>query len=514
MAEAQTSAVERKVSGTDDLFELSPAAIKKLETDEIVIGLCAPIGSPVHKVADEIYRLLRERYGYECAVIRLSRLIEGKAGAAPPNNGKYARTKYLIDKGNELRKKYGYSVLADLAISQMASDREKHKKAQGTPHYPTRRICYVLDSIKNADEMNILRRVYGEMFYFVGVFAPIEVRVQTLKDEGMQPEEVYRLIDRDSGEETAHGQSVRDTFPRADFFVRAGSGPENVLTNRLQRFLDLVLRAAVITPTVGETAMYQAASAAGSSACLSRQVGAAITDRDGEILAIGWNDVPRVGGGLYSSDAVHDSGTTRPDNRCYNWKGGKCFNDEEKSLLTREVVNTLIERGVIGGDQRQSATSAIERSRISHLIEFSRAIHAEMHALLSASQAGGQRVRDGALYCTTYPCHSCARHLIAAGVKDVYYIEPYRKSLATKLHDDSITEDEQATNKVRILSFDGVSPTRYLELFSMSKRKDGGLLLRSDPRTVHPVTSGMLESIPALEGLVVESLRSRKLLET
>lgn len=511
MAEPQP-AVDKKASGTDDLFELSPAAIKKLETDEIVIGLCAPIGSPVHKVAEELSRLLRERYDYECTIIRLSRLIESKAGAAP-NNDKYERTKFLIDQGNALRQKYGYSVLADLAINQIASEREKHKKAEGTPHYPARRICYVVDSIKNADELNILRRVYGEMFYFVGVFAPMGVRVQTLKDEGMKAEEVYKLIDRDSGEETAHGQSVRDTFPRADFFVRGGGGPENVLSNRLRRFLDLVLRAAVITPTVGETAMYQAASAAGSSACLSRQVGAAITDRGGEILAIGWNDVPRVGGGLYSLEAAADGGVTRPDYRCYNWKGGKCFNDEEKALLTQEVVDSLVEQRVINSDQRQNAVSAIRKSRVGHLLEFSRAIHAEMHALLAASQAGGQRVHDGALYCTTYPCHSCARHLIAAGIRDVYYIEPYRKSLATKLHDDAITEDEQATSKVRILSFDGVSPTRYLELFSMGKRKEQGQLLRSDPRSVHPVTSGILEFIPALEGLVVKSLRSRKLLE-
>jgi hypothetical protein len=98
----------------------------------------------------------------------------------------------------------------------------------------------------------------------------------------------------------------------------------------------------------------------------------------------------------------------------------------------------------------------------------------------------------------------------------VYYIEPYRKSLATKLHDDVITEDEETREKVRILPFDGVSPRRYLDLFRMgtAQRKGAnGLAIQLDPRQVHPVASGMLESVPALEGLVVQSLVSRKILE-
>jgi hypothetical protein len=96
----------------------------------------------------------------------------------------------------------------------------------------------------------------------------------------------------------------------------------------------------------------------------------------------------------------------------------------------------------------------------------------------------------------------------------VYYIEPYRKSLATKLHDDAITEDEETRDKVRILPFDGVSPRRYLDLFRMgaSPRKADGVAIQFDPRRVRPVASGMLESVPALEGLVVQSLVSRKLL--
>lgn len=82
------------------------------------------------------------------------------------------------------------------------------------------------------------------------------------------------------------------------------------------------------------------------------------------------------------------------------------------------------------------------------------------------------------------------------------------------MHEDSISEDEQATTKMRILPFDGVAPARYLDLFRMGSepRKRDGLAIKVDARTAHPVLKTTLESIPTLEGLVVNSLIQRNLL--
>jgi deoxycytidylate deaminase len=67
------------------------------------------------------------------------------------------------------------------------------------------------------------------------------------------------------------------------------------------------------------------------------------------------------------------------------------------------------------------AAAIIASSKVKDLIEFSRAVHAEMHAILLGNQMNGDRVKGGKLFCTTYPCHSCARHIVAAGIKEVYY---------------------------------------------------------------------------------------------
>lgn len=515
---AEQKGFPRAKSGTPsninlELFRTTPVQVQSTHTAELVIGLCGPIGSPLHKVAEVLGKLLKEQFGYTaCNIIRLSAVIEEFAGKVE-SGSRFERIQSLIEKGNNLRSKHGNRILADLAISKIAAHRESDRQKTGSEKFEPRRICHIVDSVKNQEELEALRLVYRNMFYFVGAFSPMPYREKHLEHEqGMVLSEVYQTIDRDSGEEFSHGQTVRDTFPHADFFLRINSDTERPMTEKLERFLDIVFGTEVKTPTPAETAMYMAASAAGNSGCLSRQVGAALTDSHGEILAVGWNDVPKAKGGVYQMDGGDLSG--KNDERCLH-RGGYCSNDKEKDLLAERIAMSLVQEGVIPRDKFDSAVKAVRSSKIKSLIEFSRSVHAEMHALILGSQLAGERVRGGKLYCTTYPCHSCARHIILAGIKDVYYIEPYRKSLATKLHDDAITEVETDDNKVRILPFDGVAPERYLELFRVKpdsrKDKTGKKSLPTRKEAI-PKSEVTLESLPALEGLVVQRLISNKVI--
>lgn len=88
-----------------------------------------------------------------------------------------------------------------------------------------------------------------------------------------------------------------------------------------------------------------------------------------------------------------------------------------------------------------------------------------MDSLIALARNNKETSVDKTLYVTTYPCHNCARHIVAAGIKKVVYVEPYEKSLAMKLHDDSISDNADAKNKVCFLPFEGVSSRRY-EYFS------------------------------------------------
>lgn len=485
-------------------------------TDELVIALCGPIGSPLHQVAEKLREMLERPFGYgPCTIIRLSRFIEKHAQRTGRDlqPGGAQRRHDLITLGDEMRKSFGDHVLAALAVHQICVDRKRRGVDAETGQFLPRRVCHIIDSIKNQQELELLRTVYRESLYVVGVFAPLHNRESVLRAQGLDNTEIASLIDRDSGEELDSRQTVARTFPQCDFFLRMDSDTETQLRARVERFLHLILGTEVITPTRAEMAMYAAASAAANSACLSRQVGAAVTDADGHILAVGWNDVPKAFGDLYVTDPAQDPNGDH-DKRCWN-HGGKCHNDEEKALLAGHLVDTLGE--LVPQAQRAQAVQALLGNRkLRALIEFSRSIHAEMHALLSALRHHGDRVRGGRLYVTTYPCHSCARHIVAAGIRDVIYIEPYKKSLAVRLHGDAITESEEAQGKVRLLPYDGVAPGRYLGLFRMAgdTRKRDGRVVRIAPAEGSPKTPKSLEALPALEALVVDSLRRLNLLET
>lgn len=505
-------------------------------TPELVIAICGPIGSPLHDAADQIGKALQD-FGYRTEHLRLSNFIRANADVGEiVETTNFKQIKSLIKAGDRLRESFGRDVLAKIAIANISADRRKlfgeftdvanEGRAPAEKQIRSQRVCHVIDSIKNDAELDLLRMIYGSALFSIGVFSPLEVRRKNLEQPGkLASEETSHLIDTDSGEEFAHGQSVRNTFPKCDFFLRIDhaivgttrAAAIGQLVTKLMRFFGLIFKTAVVTPTPEETAMYSAASAARNSACLSRQVGAAVTTSSGELLSVGWNDVPRSGGGLYGKPSIASamrliSDTGDSEERCFAQDKSKCHNDSEKAEIAKKLVDSLISAGLINVAHASTAVNTVlSDSRVKDLIEFSRAVHAEMHAILGASRVAGDRVVGGKIYVTTYPCHSCARHIVASGIQEVHYIEPYRKSLATRLHDDALSESIDAKGKVRLLQFDGVAPRRFIDLFESNDRKKDGVLSLSKAHEAVPSTHASLRAIPRLEEVVVAEISSKKL---
>ncbi|MDR3679039.1 MAG: anti-phage dCTP deaminase [Flavipsychrobacter sp.] len=508
--------LDQSQSSTKELFarELKDKIFQS-HSEEIIIGVCGPIGTDIHSIVTEIGNVIEEKFDYEIIIIRLSEFIKDHKKIKEEDfETKYLYINSLIDKGNELRKEKGSAILAELAIGKIAVQREK-QRALASGEYKSHRTCFIIDSIKNPDELDTFRLIYSDLFYFIGVFSNINIREKYLEKSGVSKYDILKLIDRDSGEEINNGQKVNDTFIQADFFLRNDELTSAAIRNKIERYLNLIFNSEIITPTSDETSMYQAFAAAGNSACLSRQVGASITNKNGEIISIGWNDVPKFLGGVYKSSDIDPLGEN--DKRCLNIDGGICFNDQEKNIISNLLLEDLIREKIIDPAHKLLATSVIKKSRIKELIEFSRAVHAEMHAIIIGGQSNGNDMVGGKLYCTTYPCHNCARHIVAAGIKDVYYIEPYRKSLALKLHDDSISENENDDGKkMRVLMFDGVAPRRYLEFFKMlpNSRKAEGKKKKINKKEVYPKSRVSLQAIPILEKYVVEDLKIKNLIKT
>jgi deoxycytidylate deaminase len=184
--------------------------------------------------------------------------------------------------------------------------------------------------------------------------------------------------------------------------------------------------------------------------------------------------VPRYGGGSYWEGA-------EPDARDHTI--GRDSSDEARERIVREIAQQThpgwSELDPSARDQLvRDHLGKLRGTRVSALTEFGRAVHAEADALLSAARLGTSPV-GASLYCTTFPCHVCAKHIVGGGIREVVYIEPYPKSRALELHGDSIAIEEAVEGRVRFKPFVGVAPRRFASLFSMVA-EDGSQVVRKD----------------------------------
>jgi len=244
----------------------------------------------------------------------------------------------------------------------------------------------------------------------------------------------------------------------------------------LREFLSLAFGNPFITPEPDEHAMFLAFAASLRSASLSRQVGAVIVSANGDVVGTGCNDVPRGGGGLYWPGP----GDCRDHTRQYD------SNDRRRDEIVEDVFIKLKKNKLLDdGTTPTLVKKALEKSILHEITEYGRSVHAEMEALLSCTRTGVS-LRGATLYTTTFPCHNCAKHIIAAGVSRVVYIEPYPKSKAMELHSDAIViEEGEKSGRVVFAPFIGIGPRRFVELFSLEpgpgrriERKKNGAIVK------------------------------------
>jgi deoxycytidylate deaminase len=442
--------------------------------ENIVIALTYPVGAAADKVEKYLKNEI-EKKNYNVHTIRISERIEsGQYGQIPK------REKTLQDKGNYLRQKHKLNYYLALKVI------EEIKAKRGTQ----KKQAFIIRSLKTPEEVELLRAVYGSGFFLIGINTPIHERLKNLQLDGEDKNGIQDSIHRDENEDHDYGQRLSETYELSDFFIDTEYKKNYPIENQVTRFVRIIFGNLFVTPTPAEHAMFMAYGASYRSADMARQVGACITNTNHDIIALGTNEVPVYGGGCYWPDPSMGE-PTELDIR--DWSKGFDPNDNEKGSISRDLSQRLIvllkdleKNDLLEGDLFSSiSTDKLETlfskffiRSIRHLTEFGRTVHAEMSALMFCA-TNGIATRGATLYATTFPCHNCARHIIASGIRKVVYIEPYLKSKATDLHSDSIyythmSTGEQATenadkndNKLKVVPFFGMGPRRYGEFFAM-----------------------------------------------
>jgi len=456
---------------------------------ELVFGLVGPVGVDISGVQEALTSCLRDM-NYTSEVISVTQWLEKrlKASGRPVPTALDERIHLMQEEGNALRKKLSRGdAMAAVAVTLIRESRQEHT---GASDEVAIRHAYILRQLKHPDEVRRLREVYGASFYLIGMYENDTQRKSRLtaaiadsrdkhSKKASYTQGAEELIARDMAEENRLGQNVRDTFPLSDFFLHTHE--RHVWEPELRRFIELVFGNELRTPRPEEYLMFQARGVALRSGDLSRQVGAVIASTDGSVIAMGMNDVPRVGGRWFIDGQS-------PDRRDLT------FDTDRSEQLKRETLGEILERlrenGLLSRKVSRRDPSAVlndlvplmEGTRLMGIGEFGRTVHAEMAALLDAAKRG-VAVRNAILFATTFPCQNCAKHIIASGIQVVVFMDPYPKSLTDILYEGvpkhgpmlTLHEHERAPPAEDTIYFGtylGVAPRMYMRLFPMRKRRD------------------------------------------
>lgn len=505
----------------DDLLRLNEDGL-----EEVIIGLVGAVGSNLSTVQNILKTELEDTFGFDTFIVKISEDILSNHPNIKdvPNfdtSTKFKRIHSLMDLGNKLREFHGEDYIA-LEVAQKIHNLRKSYTGS------KKRVAYIVNSLKHDAEVISLKKLYSHTFFQISVFESKDKRKETLNNTvGMSVEEANLLIKRDEKESEKWGQRTSVAFPRADYFLKLDEKSSIHIKNAVIRFIKLILGNPYITPTFPESAIYMAFMSSLTSADLSRQVGAVIA-KNKSILSTGTNDVPKFGGGLYTPEYMESDGTIvdQEEGRDYKYKGGQDCNHIQRNHLIEDIYEAINQNleGILSEkipSQKQvlaDIKKVLENSDIKDITEYGRMVHAEMDAILNCARSNNS-TEGATLYVTTFPCHNCAKHIVAAGIKEVMFVEPYPKSKALEFHEDSISLSK-ANNKLRFKPFVGVGPRNFINFFSLTlgigreleRKDDKGKSIENEwnPKTAQLRIKGNPSSYKYYERQIINKLKEIK----
>lgn len=254
-------------------------------------------------------------------------------------------------------------------------------------------------------------------------------------------------------------QDVGTAIQNADVFI---SNNHNSQTKNMSlrwaiiRNVSLIMYPGLLQPTAIERCMQAAFVAKVNSGCLSRQVGAVVTDSEYNILSIGWNDVPDCDISCarknlmdihqerdlaaYSKYEIEDKDFRRRIKHIFEKNGG----------ANREKIGNLL----CGLPWRYCFKDV-------HLDEKqtmrSRAMHGEEKAMAKVPE----KVVGGCLFTTSSPCEMCSKNAKNHHIKKIYYIEQY-----PGISSDHYSQSGYTCNRAEHILFTGAIGRAYTQMYT------------------------------------------------
>lgn len=313
------------------------------------------------------------------------------------------------------------------------------------------RPCHiVIDSIKNPYEAKYFKDRYSA-FFLVSINTTEEHKKRRLTSKYHFPEKLQNEIEQvESGANLETEtlkiryslstvkdaqsikellefsfQNVKKCIEISDIHIynpREEPENNNILNAQLMWYLSLMLHPGLFTPSSMERVMQIAFSAKVNSGCISRQVGAVVTDNNNSVRAIGWNDVAKgqvpcslrsIDGLLHHFDPIVYSNFERNNDsfRINAQKKWDIIATHKENLTGINIPNCF----------KDLKNETDKKGNQVH----TRSLHAEENAFLQLSKYGSTGIEGGNLYTTASPCELCAKKAYQLGIKEIIFVDPY-----------------------------------------------------------------------------------------
>lgn len=325
------------------------------------------------------------------------------------------------------------AILARRANGFIKAFRRKNRKT-------SQKTLLCIDAIRNPYEATYFQDRYNA-FYLVAINTDNDERRRRLSKEFGLNDKQFSNLDKKEYPKL----KGNDVFTKIDIGACCELGdihinnPKEVsdnkyfLTEQLVKYVTLMKHPGLITPSAIERCMQIAYNAKLNSGCLSRQVGAVITDASFSIKAVGWNSTPQhqvpcnlrhlvryfnnLDENEYSSFEINDEGFGKMLKSKYDdlVNFAKAQNESE-TISSYDVVK------VLGGRHYTYCFKDVyQKSNPVH----TRSLHAEENAFLQLAKNGGEGINGGNLFTTASSCVLCSKKAYHLGIKNIYYIIPY-----------------------------------------------------------------------------------------
>ena len=324
------------------------------------------------------------------------------------------------------------------------------------------RVLVVIDALRNPYEVTIFKDRYSA-FYQIAINVDEEIRKSRLFKLNFDEEEIKKIdsieySNKNTGDKIFSNQNIRKCIELADIYIDNSQQTKDYseLKKKIAKYITLIMHPGLITPTHIERTMQIAYDAKMNSGCISRQVGAVVTDDQFAIKSIGWNSVAENQVPCNLRDMKSLISNEDKD----SFSKYEIEDDDFKKVC--EDKNKIFESSNTGGRLYPYCFKDIYNDDVKKEGKnqvHTRSLHAEENAFLQISKYGGQGLYGGNLFTTASPCELCAKKAYQLGIKNIYYIDPYPGISEKHILNCGI-------NKPKMILFEGVIGRAFSQLYT------------------------------------------------